>query len=164
MNTHKTLLHLAISAALLLPFSLQAANTADVPCNSTAECAAQAAKIGASIDKRALKGGAYESQFAWMNRINKASIVMLTEQGIVSAPQGKRIASGVQHVIDQAGQPDGKRPSDVLQVEKIMIDKIGPEASLIHSGRSRQEHVRDLSPGRAACSGAGFQRWSQQRA
>lgn len=139
MKNRKSLLHLAIITALFLPFSLQAANTADVPCNSTAECAAQAAKIGASTDKRALKGGAYESQFAWMNRINKASIVMLTEEGIVSAPQGKRIASGVQHVVDQAGQPDGKRPSDVLQVEKIMIDKIGPEASLIHSGRSRQD-------------------------
>src|SRR5690606_13049737 len=61
------------------------------------------------------------------------------EEGIVSSPQAKRIAGGVQHVIEQAARPDGKRPGDVLQLEQIMIDKIGPEASLIHSGRSRQD-------------------------
>jgi len=139
MRTRKTLLHLAVVYALFTSSSALAANTAELPCRTTAECAEQARKIGATVDKSALKGGAYESQFSWLNRINKASIVMLTEEGIVSAPQGRRIASGVQHVIDQAAQPDGKSPSDVLQVEQIMIDKIGPEASLIHSGRSRQD-------------------------
>lgn len=34
------------------------------------------------------------------------------------------------------GRPSGTRPSNVLQLEKIMTDKIGPEASLIHTGRS----------------------------
>ncbi|TBU76545.1 argininosuccinate lyase [Pseudomonas daroniae] len=139
MRTRKTLLHLAVAYALFISYGAQAANTAEVPCRTTAECAEQARKIGATVDKSALKGGAYESQFSWLNRINKASIVMLSEEGIVSAQQGRRIAGGVQHVIDQAGQPDGKRPSDVLQLEQIMIDKIGPEASLIHSGRSRQD-------------------------
>lgn len=139
MRTRKTLLHLAVVYALFASSSALAANTAELPCRTTAECAEQARKIGATVDKSALKGGAYESQFSWLNRINKASIVMLTEEGIVSAPQGRRIAGGVQHVIDQAAQPGGKSPSDVLQVEQIMIDKIGPEASLIHSGRSRQD-------------------------
>jgi len=138
MNAKRNLIHLAVAYSLLVAFGAQAANTADLPCRTTAECAAQAEKIGATVDKHA-KGGAYESQFSWMNRINKASVVMLTEEGIVNAPLGRRIAEGVQHVIDQAGQPSGKRPSDVLQIEKIMIDKIGPEASLIHSGRSRQD-------------------------
>src|SRR5262249_5921876 len=36
-------------------------------------------------------------------------------------------------------QPDGRRPSDVLQIEKIMTDKVGEEASVIHAGRSRQD-------------------------
>ena len=139
MRTTKTLLHLAVVYGLCASSGALAANTAELPCRTTAECAEQARKIGATVDQSALKGGASESQFAWINRINKASIVMLTEEGIVKAPQGKRIASGVQHVIEQASAADGKRPSDVLQIEQIMIDKIGPQASLIHSGRSRQD-------------------------
>lgn len=139
MQPRKNLIALSVAYALLFAHGVQAANTADLPCRTTAECTAQAEKIGATVDGKAAKGGAYEDQFDWMNRINKASIVMLTEEGIVDTPLGRRIAGGVQHVIDQAGQPHGKRPSDVLQVEKIMIDKIGPEASLIHSGRSRQD-------------------------
>ncbi|MBK0058784.1 argininosuccinate lyase [Pseudomonas sp. S44] len=139
MTTRKTPLYLAIAYALFAAATAQAANTADLPCKTTAECAEQARKIGATVDKSALKGGQQESQFDWLNRINKASIVMLTEQGIVPADQGKVIAGGVRYAIDQAKQPDGKRPSDVLQLEQVMIDKIGPQASLIHSGRSRQD-------------------------
>lgn len=139
MKFRKNLIHLAIAYSLFFSYGAQAANTADLPCRTTAECAAQAEKIGATVDKHSAKGGAYEEQFSWMNRINKASIVMLTEEGIVTPALGHKIAGGVQHVIDQAKQPNGKRPSDVLQVEKIMVDKIGPEASLIHSGRSRQD-------------------------
>lgn len=139
MRTRKTLLHLAVVYALFASPGVLAANTAELQCRTTVECAQQARKIGATVDKSALKGSAYESQFSWLNRINKASIVMLAEEGIVSASQSRRIAGGVQHVIDQASQVDGKSPDDVLQVEQIMIDKIGPEASLIHSGRSRQD-------------------------
>ncbi|MFB4391382.1 MULTISPECIES: argininosuccinate lyase [unclassified Pseudomonas] len=139
MRTTRTLLSLAVAYALLVSANAYAANTADLPCKTTAECAEQARKIGASVDKSALKGAGQESQFDWLNRINKASIVMLTEEGIVGPEQGRQIAGGVRYAIDQARQPDGKRPSDVLQLEQLMIDKIGPEASLIHSGRSRQD-------------------------
>lgn len=139
MKTRKTLIHLAVASSLFIAHSALAANTAELPCRTTTECASQAAKIGATVDARTLKGGADDDQFNWLNRINKASIVMLSKEGIVNAQLGRRIASGVQHVIDQASQANGKRPSDVLQVEQIMIDKIGPEASLIHSGRSRQD-------------------------
>lgn len=139
MKTRKAPIHLAVAYSLFLAHGALAADTAELPCRSTADCAAQAAKVGASVDKHALKGAADDDQFDWLNRINKASIVMLTEQGIVDAQLGRRIAGGVQHVIEQGRQADGKRPGDVLQVERIMIDQIGPEASLIHSGRSRQD-------------------------
>lgn len=139
MITTKTSLRLAISCALFMSFATQAANTGLVPCSTTAECAAEAGKIGASVYSRAPSSGAYDDQFSGLNRINKASIVMLAEEGIVKIPMARKIAAGVQHVIDQATQPNGKRPSDVLQIEQIMVDQIGPEASLIHSGRSRQD-------------------------
>ncbi len=91
--------------------SAQAANTGELPCRTTAECAAQAAKIGASVDRGAAKKGAHDDQFAWINRINKASIVMLTEEKIVDRRQGREIARGVQHVIDQAGKADASAPA-----------------------------------------------------
>lgn len=139
MHLAKTALHVAVGYAMLISFPALAANTGLIPCTTTAECSAEAAKIGASVYNRAPGGGAYEDQFSGLNRINKASIVMLSEEGIVKAPMAGKIAAGVQYVIAQAAQPGGKRPSDVLQIEQIMVDYIGPEASLIHSGRSRQD-------------------------
>jgi len=139
MNTKKTLIHLAVAYVLSAGYGAYAANTADVPCSTTEQCAAQAKKIGASVEKSPAKGDKSESQFSWLNRINKASIVMLTEEGIVKPEMGRKIAGGVRFAIDQADKPGGKQPSDVLQLEQIMTDKIGPEASLIHSGRSRQD-------------------------
>jgi argininosuccinate lyase len=138
-TTRKTLIHLAVAIALTTSYGAYAANTADLPCATTEQCAAQAAKIGASVVKAKGKDDKAESQFAWLNRINKASIVMLTEEGIVKPEMGQKIAGGVRYAIEQGDKPDGKRPSDVLQLEQIMTDKIGPEASLIHSGRSRQD-------------------------
>jgi argininosuccinate lyase len=135
----KNSIQLAIALALFGSGGAQAANTAELPCATTEQCAAQAAKIGATVEKTKGKVDHAEGQFAWLNRINKASIVMLTEQGIVTPELGRKIAGGVRYAIDQGAQADGKRPTDVLQLEQIMTDKIGPEASLIHSGRSRQD-------------------------
>ncbi|WP_263263894.1 argininosuccinate lyase [Pseudomonas sp. RIT-PI-S] len=138
MNLSKPLLTLAVGYALMYGNAF-AANTAEVPCATTEQCASQAAKIGASVDKPKVQAAKGQSQFDWLNRINKASLVMLTEEGIVPRPLAGKLAEGVRFAIDQGAQPGGKRPSDVLQLEQIMIDKIGPEASLIHSGRSRQD-------------------------
>ncbi|MDH0617513.1 argininosuccinate lyase [Pseudomonas fulva] len=139
MTTTRSLLCLAIACAWLTSPAAQAANTADNPCKTTAECAEQARKIGAFVEKTPDGQRQGETQFDYLNRINKASLVMLKEAGIVTAEQAATIAGGVRHAIDQATQPDGKRPSDVLQLEQIITDKVGPEASLIHSGRSRQD-------------------------
>lgn len=133
------LLPLALLVALAASTPALAANTADAPCKTTAECKAEVARIGGTVTHSGTRAGGVEDQFDGLNRINKASIVMLTEEGIVTPEMGRKIAGGVKFAIDQGGQPDGKRPTDILQLEKIMTDKIGPEASLIHSGRSRQD-------------------------
>ncbi len=80
-----------------------------------------------------------QDQFYWIGRINMASTVMLLEEGIIPAKLAQPIAQGVQYAIAQAEQADGKRPRDVLQIERIIAEKAGPEATLIHSGRSRQD-------------------------
>ncbi|KIY42137.1 L-aspartate [Pseudomonas sp. 10-1B] len=139
MIAPRPLLPLALFIALAAGNLAQAADTSQLPCKTTAQCQAEAASIGAAAEPKGPRPGAGERQFDWINRINKASIVMLTEQGIVTPQLGRKIAGGVEYTIEQGNQPNGKRPSDVLQVEKIVTDKIGPEGSLIHSGRSRQD-------------------------
>jgi len=45
MYLTKTALHVAVGYAMLMSFSAHAANTGLIPCTSTAECSAEAAKI-----------------------------------------------------------------------------------------------------------------------
>lgn len=129
---------LALACLIAAPWATHAASTADTPCQTTQECAAQARQIGATGGAAPTASGE-EDQFAWMNRINQASIVMLVEEGIVTPDMGRKIAGGVAFTMRQGDAPGGKRPSDVMQVERIMTDEIGPEGSLIHAGRSRQD-------------------------
>ena len=128
-----------------LSLGVHAADTGELPCRTTEECRQQAARIGAA-NSGPTTGEAStsardqaEDQFYWINKINKASAVMLVEEKILPLELGQKIAKGVQHTLDQASTPQGKRPSDVLQIEKIITDAVGPDASLIHAGRSRQD-------------------------
>jgi argininosuccinate lyase len=141
----KKRLTVASAFILVLPVLAAAADTTQQGCRTTEECAAQAAKIGAFVPVPNVKGNSTspldlaEDQFHWMNKINKASSVMLVEEGILAPETGRRIARGVNQAIEQSAKPDGKRPSDVMQIERIVTDAIGPEGSLIHAGRSRQD-------------------------
>lgn len=145
MNIRATIL---IGTTLAAGMSLsavaaRAADTGQLPCKTTAECNENAAKIGANVPSAAQAHtsatDAREDQFYWINKINKASTVMLVETGIFPKDVGQLIAKGVDYAIRQAREPGGKRPADVLQIERIMTDHVGPEASVIHAGRSRQD-------------------------
>lgn len=132
-------------ALLATATAARAADTGALACKTTAECAEQAARIGAFVPAPAAKGNTTsprdlaEDQFFWMNKINKASIVMLVEERILPEATGRAIARGIAHTLDQAAKPGGKRPSDVIQIERIITEAIGPDGSLIHAGRSRQD-------------------------
>ncbi|WP_235504023.1 MULTISPECIES: argininosuccinate lyase [unclassified Acidovorax] len=131
---------LAVVAAILSLGQAQAADTLDTACKTTAECQAQVAKIQGVVKGEATSAlSRSQDTFYWFGRINMASAVMNVEQGIIPKPLAGRIARGVEQSIAQASAPGGKRPTDVLQVEKIITDAVGPEATLIHTGRSRQD-------------------------
>lgn len=142
MKSRVALVTLLLAA---LPGLATAADAGALACKTTEECAAQAARIGAFVPTPVSKGNTTspldlaEDQFYWMNKINKASIVMLVEEKILRRETGHTIAKGIAQAIDQAAKPGGKRPSDVMQIEKIITDAIGPDGSLIHAGRSRQD-------------------------
>ena len=80
-----------------------------------------------------------QDYFYWFGRINMASTVANVERGIIPKNLAGPIARGVALSINQGARPGGQRPTDVLQTEKIITDAAGPEATLIHSGRSRQD-------------------------
>ncbi len=83
----------------------------------------------------AFRGG--KRTVAFLDQINKASIVMLDEKGIVSHPVAARIAKGIQQVIAHEASAD--RSADYLDFEPKLIAVAGPDASRLHAGRSRQD-------------------------
>ncbi|MGY2052169.1 argininosuccinate lyase [Methylobacterium sp. JK268] len=79
--------------------------------------------------------------FHWMNEINKASLIMTVETGIVPRPLGARIARAVSQVIADGEKPGATRPDDYLQLEPLIVARAGPDATRLHSGRSRQDII-----------------------
>jgi argininosuccinate lyase len=78
-------------------------------------------------------------EFYWIGEENRASIIMLAEQGIVTKALAATIAQSVTQVIAERAKPGASRPTDYLRIEKAMIEVAGPEVTRIHSGRSRQD-------------------------
>jgi argininosuccinate lyase len=97
-----------------------------------------AAPHGALDINEAFRSGGRSPEF--LDQINKACVVMLHEAGIVPAAHAARIAAGIARVIEDArtsGVP--RRSADYLDYEPRLIAAVGPDASRLHSGRSRQD-------------------------
>ena len=77
--------------------------------------------------------------FHHLGQINKASIVMLTEEELVPEPLGATIAAGIAKVIAGQDEPNSRRSSDYLVFEELLVEAAGRGASRLHTGRSRQD-------------------------
>lgn len=85
---------------------------------------------------KAFRGGANSVEF--LGQINKASLVMLADTGILPAATATRIAAAMQQIFSQDdGVP--RWAADYLDFEPHLIAVAGQEGSLLHSGRSRQD-------------------------
>lgn len=85
------------------------------------------------------KGAAARDEFHWMNELNKSAAVMTTETGIIPRALAGPLARGVAKVIEDGEKPGAKRPKDYLPYEPLLLAHAGPDASRLHSGRSRQD-------------------------
>jgi argininosuccinate lyase len=83
------------------------------------------------------RGGGRSVEF--LDWINKASLVMLAEAGIVPAETARVIARGVAELLAQEKDSGRPRSADYLDYEPRLIALIGADASRLHTGRSRQD-------------------------
>ena len=79
-----------------------------------------------------------EDTFYWIGQINKASIIINGEEGLLDKKFQKPFAKGLEKVL-QAGNSGGPRPQNVITFEPYLIEAAGPEVTRIHAGRSSQD-------------------------
>src|SRR4051812_15529425 len=77
--------------------------------------------------------------YASMSQMNKASLVVLVESGIVKPQLAARIAQATHQLIDRESLSGARRSHDYLDFERDLLAAVGPEASWLHVGRSRQD-------------------------
>ncbi|SDM92372.1 argininosuccinate lyase [Afipia sp. GAS231] len=83
------------------------------------------------------RGGGRSVEF--FDQINKASIVMLEEGGLVPHPMAASIADGIGQVIAKESASGSPRSADYLDFEPKLMAVVGQDASRLHIGRSRQD-------------------------
>ena len=102
-------------------------------------CFAATLFLGVALDATSLSAQTDHDDFDHLGEINKASIVMLAEVGLVPEPLSAAIADGIEQVIAEQGQPDARRSADYLVFEARLVEVAGRDASRLHTGRSRQD-------------------------
>jgi argininosuccinate lyase len=82
---------------------------------------------------------AADDDFDRLVQINKASLVMLVEQRLVRDELARTIARGISQVDVEQRATGSQRSSNYLDFEARLVEIAGPEASRLHTGRSRQD-------------------------
>ena len=71
--------------------------------------------------------------------INMASLTMLVEEGFLPRSLAARIAEGTLIIEEEQRAEGARRSGNYLVFEERLIELAGPEASRLHTGRSRQD-------------------------
>ena len=83
------------------------------------------------------RGGGRSVEF--FEEINKASVVMLAEGGLLSPLIAAAIADGILQIIAKEQDSGAERSADYLDYEPKLVAIVGQDASRLHIGRSRQD-------------------------
>lgn len=74
----------------------------------------------------------------WMCQLDRAATVVLVEQDLLSSDDARTVLSGVDALEEDANRTQ-VRPTDYLDVQRQLTDRVGKTAGHIHIGRSRQD-------------------------
>ena len=77
--------------------------------------------------------------FCFLLAANKASLVMLAEENLLSAPHAAAIAEAIEWIEEEQARPGATRSANYLDFEQRLIELAGIEAANLHLGRSRQD-------------------------
>lgn len=72
-----------------------------------------------------------------MTEVNKASAVMIAEEGLVNREQAAIIANALTKVDEERQRPGAVRTGDYQTLEMWLVEAGGPEVTRLHAGRSR---------------------------
>lgn len=84
-------------------------------------------------------GAPPRDEFFWLGQMNKASLVINSQEGLLDPALAPDIAEALAQVIAAGDAPDGERPRTVISFEPLLIDAGGPQVTLLHAGRSSQD-------------------------
>lgn len=83
--------------------------------------------------------------FYWLGQINKATLVINSEQGLLSLTEANKFAKALDKVLRDGDKPNSKRPRLVITFEPYLIEAGGLEITKIHAGRSSQDMLSTVS-------------------
>ncbi len=95
--------------------------------------------VGLTVSTLAFAATTPKDEFFWLSQINKASLVLNSQEGLLKPDVSKKIAAGIQHVINAGEKEGGARPSRVIKYEPLLIKAAGMDATMLHVGRSSQD-------------------------
>ena len=78
-------------------------------------------------------------EFYWLSQMNKASLVINTEEGLLAKDKALLIAQGLEKVIANGNANKSQRPTLILNYEPLLIQASSQEATFLHAGRSSHD-------------------------
>jgi argininosuccinate lyase len=76
--------------------------------------------------------------------LHRATLIQLVKVGTIDAAAGKKIAKGLAQAIASYDDPTDPASLDYLLLEGKLLELVGPTASFLHTGRSRQDITSTL--------------------
>jgi len=78
-------------------------------------------------------------QFFWLGQINKASLVVNTQDGLIDQDRAPVFAKAIDQVLKDGLKEGATRPKTVITFEPLLIKEGGAEITKLHVGRSSQD-------------------------
>ncbi len=84
---------------------------------------------------------------AWLQKINRASVVANVERGLLSRPLARKIIEALDEIEKEAAKPGARRSVLYIEFEPKLLERCGAGASVLHAGRSSQDILATANAG-----------------